>query len=207
MGSSGSNKAQREAQAAEEARQRAIAATQRGIEAAFNTPQREADIQSFLNATRDYYRSDADRQQGDAARELRFAMARTGTAGGSQDAFNNSRLAETYQRGILEADRRAQAAAANLRAQDQQSKQNLFALAQSGLDATTASQQAAQVLRQNLDQARVTANEGSLGDLFASFGDIYKNSVTQDENRRAQRDIYNSLYQPRAQAGGYSGGM
>lgn len=205
MGSSGGN-AQKEAQQAEEQRQRAIQQTQRQIESVFTRPEREQDIGKFLDATRQYYRADVDRQQGDAARNAQFAIARSGQAGGSFDADTNSRLAETYQRGVIEADRRAQAGAANLRSQDQASKQQLFALAQSGLDSGTAAAQSAQALRQNLDMSRVTANENSLGDLFGSFGDIYKNSVTQDENRKAQTKIYNTLYQKSQYGSGYQGG-
>lgn len=205
MGSSG-NSAQREAQAEEARRQAAIAQTQRNIERVFAAPEREADISKFLDATRGYYREDANRQQGDAARNLQFALARTGQTGGAYDVDTNRRLGETYQRGLLEADRRAQSAAANLRASDQQSKQNLLALAQSGLDITTASNNAAQSLRNNLAGATADAREGSLGNLFSSFGDIYNTSVKQQEERRAQKDIYSTLYAPPQYAKGYQGG-
>lgn len=205
MGSSGGD-AQRDAQRAEEARQRAIAATQRRIEGIFSNPQREQDIGKFLEATRGYYRADADKQQGDAAKQLRFALARSGVSGGSYDADTNARLAETYQRGLLEADRRAQSQAQSLRAADQEAKQRLFALAQSGLDATTATQQASQALRQNLATSAVDAREGTLGNLFSSFGDIYANSIKRDEERKAQLHQYNTLYQPTQYGQGYTGG-
>lgn len=206
MGSSGAGDAQRDAQRAEEERQRQVSATQQRIESIFSTPQREADIGKFLEATRGYYRTDADRQQGDAAKNLRFALARSGTTGGSYDADTNARLYETYQRGLLEADRRAQAAAQGLRTADQDAKQRLFSLAQSGLDATTATQQASQALRNNLGQAAVDAREGNLGNLFSNFGDIYKQSVEQQEQKKAQRDIYGTLYAPSQYGSGYKGG-
>lgn len=202
----GADKASREAQAAEAQRQAAIQATQRRVEGIFSAPEREADIQKFLGATRDYYRSDADRQQAEAARNVRFALARTGQVGGSYDVDTNRNLQETYLRGLLEADRRAQSAAQGLRAADQDAKQRLFGLAQAGLDTTTASQNAAQALRLNLGQSTVDAREGALGDLFSSFGDVYKRSTEQREQQRAQRDIYNTLYQPSQYGGGYRGG-
>jgi hypothetical protein len=205
VGSSGGN-ATAQAEQAERERQAQINATQQRIEGVFAAPQREADIADFLEATRGYYRDDANRQQGDAARSLQFALARTGNTGGSYDADTNRRLAETYQRGILEADRRAQSSAAALRSADQQSKQQLLAMAQSGLDMTTASTNAAQALRNNLSGAKADAREGSLGSLFSSFGDIYSNSVKQDEERRAQKSIYNTLYQPQGYQAGYGGG-
>lgn len=205
MGGGGGD-AQRDAQRAEEERQRKIAATQRRIEGIFADPKREQDIGKFLEATRGYYRSDADKQQGDAAKQLRFALARSGVSGGSYDADTNARLAETYQRGLLEADRRAQSQAQQLRAADQEAKQRLFALAQSGLDATTATQQASQALRQNLATSAVDAREGTLGNLFSSFGDIYKTSVEQAEQRKAQKDLYGQLYAPTQYGTGYKGG-
>lgn len=203
----GSNDAQRDAERAERERQAAIQATQRQIDAIFSSPTRERDIADFGAAQRQYYRTDADRQQVDAARNTRFALARSGLTGGQFDADTNAKLAETYQRGILEADRRAQGAVASLRAADQEAKQRLFSMAQSGLDSTTASNQAAQALRQNLEMGRVDAGEKSLGDLFSRFGDIYTQSQKQKEEQRAQRDIYRTLYQPSQYGGGSGGGI
>lgn len=204
---SGSGDAQREAERAERERMAQIQGTQRRVDAIFSSPERERDIADFLAATRQYYRTDADRQQGDAARNTRFALARTGMTGGQFDVDTNARLSETYQRGLVEADRRAQGAAANLRAADADAKQRIFSLAQSGLDATTASNQAAQALRQNLDMGRVDAGERSLGDLFSRFGDIYSQSVKRKEDTRAQRDIYRTLYQPTTVPTQYGGGI
>lgn len=205
MGGGGGN-AQRDAERAEAERQARIAETQRRVNFVFSNPQRERDIADFLGATRQYYRTDADRQQGDAARQLRFAMARSGTAGGQYDVDTNRRLAETYQRGILEADRRAQSAAASLRLADEDAKNRLFSMAQGGLDMTTATQQAAQAMRNNLEMSRADARETGLGNLFSGFGDIYQNSVKQAEDRRAQRDVYNTLYQPKTYGSGFGGG-
>lgn len=206
MGGGGSNSAQREAQQAEKERQAKIASTQKNIERLYADPKREADINAFTDATRQFYRTDADRQQQDAARDLRFAVARSGQTGGQLQADLGGRLYETYQRGILEADRRAQQAAADLRAQDQASKQNLFSLAAAGLDATTAGQNATATLRNNLAGAQATARESSLGDLFGSFADVYKNSIEQGEKRRAERDVYSTLYAPSQYGQGYKGG-
>lgn len=200
------NDAQRDAERAERERQAAIQNTQRRVEGIFSAPQREKDIADFFNATRQYYRTDADRQQGDAARNTKFALARSGVTGGSFDVDTNARLSETYQRGLLEADRRAQGAAANLRAADADAKSRIFQMAQSGLDATTAANQASQALRQNLDMGRVDANERSMGDLFSRFGDIYTSSIKRDEDNRAQKYVYNTSYAPRSQSGGGMGG-
>lgn len=202
-----SNDAARDAERAERERQAAIQATQRRVDAVFSSPERERDIADFLAATRQYFRTDADRQQTDAARNTRFALARTGLTGGQFDVDTNAKLSETYQRGLLEADRRAQGAVANLRAADADAKQRIFSLAQSGLDTTTALNQSAQALRQNLDMGRVDAGERTLGDLFSRFGDIYTQSVKKKEDTRAQRDVYRTLYQPTQYGGGVGGGI
>lgn len=207
MGSSGGDQ-QKEAEKYENERQARIQTTQRAIDKVFGSPQREADIQDFLKASRGYYREDVDRQQGDAARALRFALARSGQTGGQYDVDQNSNLARAYQRGVLEADRRAQSAASSLRAADQSAKLNLFAMASQGLDSNTALNQAAQSLRTNLEQSRADAREGSLGDLFSGFGKVYQTSIEQDEARRAQRDLYRNLYAPTqyGQQQGFGGG-
>ncbi len=206
MGSGGGS-AQRDAERAERERQAQIQGTQRRVDNIFSSPQRERDITDFGAAMRQYFRTDADRQQADASRNTRFALARTGMTGGQFDVDTNARLGETYQRGLLEADRRAQGAVANLRAADADAKQRLFSLAQSGLDATTASNQAAQALRQNLESTRVDAAERSLGDLFSRFGDIYTQSIKKKEDTRAQRDIYRTLFQPTQAPSNYGGGI
>lgn len=203
----GGNDAQREAEEAERERLAAIQGTQRRIDAIFSSPTREADIQNFGAAQRQYFRTDADRQQADAARSTRFALARSGLTGGQYDVDVNALLGEKYQRGLVEADRRAQSAVASLRAADADAKMRLFSQVQSGLDATTASNQAAQALRQNLESTRVDSQERALGDLFGRFGDIYTQSVKRDEDRRAQRDIYRTLYQPTQYGGGLGGGI
>lgn len=206
MGGGGNNNAQREAQAAENERQEQIRRTQQRVEGIFSAPEREQDIQSFLDATRQFYTQDANRQQEDAARNLRFAVARSGQTGGQVQADLGGRLYETYQRGLLEADRRAQSAAANLRAQDQAAKQNIFGLAATGLDMTTAAQNASQALRSNLAGAQADAREGAIGDLFGNFADVYKQSVEQAEKSRAEKSVYNTLYAPNQYGSGTRGG-
>lgn len=56
---------------------------------------------------------------------------------------------------------------------------------------------------------RFDANERSMGDLFSRFGDIYTNSVKQNEDKRAQRDVYRTLYQQTqyGASGGQGGGI
>lgn len=189
-------KAQRSAERAERERQARIASTVSRINQVYDNPSREAEIGDFLNATRQYYRDDLDRQKGDTDRQLRFAMARSGQTGGSVAFDNAKRVGQEYTRGVLEADRRAQAAAADIRAGDEESRLRLIQMAQAGLDTTTASQQAASALRNTLQSGRATATAEGLGDVFGSFADIYRRSRESADQRRGYRDYYNLFYQP-----------
>lgn len=188
--------AQREAQQAERDRQQRISSTVSRINQVYDNPQREAEIGDYLAATRQYYRDDLDRQKGQTDRQLKFAMARNGQTGGSVAFDNAQRVGEEYTRGVLESDRRAQGQAADLRSQDEDSRLRLIQMAQAGLDATTASQQAASAQRTALQSARAAATADGLGDVFGSFADIYRRSQEASSERRGYRDYYNLFYQP-----------
>lgn len=200
------NRAQREAQAAEDQRRREIAETQRRIESIFSDPSRDAGIRDVEEATRAYLTQDLDRQNKRSARELKFALARDGQTMGSVDVDRNRDLSEGYLRGAIEVQRRANAAGNSLRQADQTSKQNLFALAQSGLDMTTAVRQASQTMQANLAGAKTDALQSGLGDLFGDLGAVYKRSRERAGADRAERYQYGTFYQPNAFYSGMGGG-
>jgi hypothetical protein len=210
MGGS-SNKAQRAAEEAERKRKAEIQAAQKRIESIFSSPERQQQIEDFIAAQRSYLQSDLDREHGQNQRQLKFANARSGLSGGSVDVDSNRLLAETYLRGIAEAERRAQTAGADLSAQDQSAKQQLFAQILGGADATTAAQNAAQMMRNNAALAKQDATVNSFDKLFGDFGSIFKHSKEAAGERRAAQE-FGSLFGPRARtqtrvAGGiYTGG-
>jgi hypothetical protein len=206
MGSSSNNRAQREAQAQEEARQRAIQAAQAQVGAIFDNPDRQGQADRLAADTVAFYTRDLDRQAADTDRNLRFALARSGQTGGSVAIDQNRRVGDDYLRGVLDVNRRGQEAAANLRQADEQARANLLAMAQGGLDATTASQQAAQSLRNNLlaGQAGATANQ--LGSMFGQFGDFFRNSRDNAQWRRGLNSATDDIYRPMFGPGGGFGG-
>lgn len=197
----GSNNAAKEANRAEAERREQISATQRRIEQIFADPSREAGIQDVIGATRDYLQGDLDRQTERNQRQLKFATARAGQTFGSVDADRNRDLAEAYLRAGLEVERRAQGAGTSLRQADQVSKQNLFNLATTGIDATTAARQAADAFRVNNDQARQDAMQSGLGDLFGDLGEVYKRSRERAGQQSAEKYQYNTFWQPGAFTG------
>ena len=188
---------------AEKKRKEEIAAAQRRIEGIFSSPSREKEILDFIGAQRGYLQSDLDRQHTKNRLQTKFATARSGLSGGSVDVDRNRTLAETYLRGIAEAERRAQNAGADLRSADQQSKQTLFNQILSGADVGTAATNAAQLMRINSQQAAQDSYVNAFQGLFGDFGDIYKQSREAAGERRASQD-YGSLFgpRPRTQASG-----
>jgi DNA-binding PucR family transcriptional regulator len=193
MGGGGGNQ-QRAAEQAEAQRRADILNTQRRIESIYNTPAREAQIGDLT--------SDLDKKNLQAQRQSKFALARSGQTMGSLNVDTNKRLSDEYLRGTLEAERRAQGSGNALRQADQSSKLNLFQLAQSGVDMTTAANQAAAQMRQNIGMAQAEATQQGLGDLFGTFGDVYKRSRERAGTERAEKYQYGSFWAPSMYGGG-----
>ncbi len=183
-------------------RQAQIKATQGRINQVFDNPRRARDISDFVSAVRTRNMEDLSRQNTDAARELKFALARGGLAGGSVNVDQNRRLADDYNRGLLNVESRAQGAGSQLEAADQDARARLIQLATSGLDATTAASQAAAGLRSNFESARSQAFGEQLGDQFATLGGFVKQRKEESARRQANRDANFNLYGGGAAYGG-----
>lgn len=196
--SSPSNKAANEASRAEKQRQASIANTQSSVNRVFNDPRRQGEISDFVNATREFYGQDLGRQKTQSDRELKFALTRNGVMGGSTQVDQQRRLGEDYQRGLLDVDRRARGAGAELQAADQDARARLIQLATSGLDATTAARQASESMRVGLESAKASATASGLGDVFTGISGFTKSARDDAARRRADRDQGLGLYQPTA---------
>lgn len=194
MGSGGSDKAANEARRQEEKRQAAIAAGTKAVDRVFDAPTRVAQQQDFIDALRQHYRTDADRQKADADRKLRFSMARGGLTGGSAAADGSRNLGEEYAKGLLDAENKAQSAYADLVAQDEQSRQALLSQVRSGMDATTAASRAGAQMRANAGVASADAMATGLGDIFGNTAQLYKDQQEAAERRRGTRDAYGTIY-------------
>lgn len=208
MGSSNNSSATRAAQNAEDQRRRQVERTQQQIEGIYSTPAREGQIQDLIGSTRTFLQTDLDRQNKTAGRQLKFSLARSGQSGGSTAVDQNRDLGDAYLRGVLEAERRAQAAGSSLRGADQAAKQNLFSLAQNGLDMTTAARQAGESMRVNIGNARADSTQSGIGDVFSGFADAYKRSRERAGTAQAEKNQYFSAYAPNSYLGfgGYGGG-
>lgn len=195
MGGS-SNRASRQAEQQERERQAAIAQSTGRINDIFNDPNRTAQYDQLVRDTQAYYQGDLDRQKADTDRQLKFALARGGQTGGSVSIDQNRKVGEEYLRGVIEANRMAQGAGADLRQADEQARSNLLAMAQSGLDATTAASQASASMRNNLLSGQAGATAQGLGNMFGSMSDIFRQSRDASEMRRGQKYGMNQIYSP-----------
>jgi len=194
MSGSSSNSAQRAAEAAERERQAQIRGSVGRINEAFDNPNRQREIGDYLGATRQFYMNDLNRQKGETDRNLKFAMARSGQTGGKVAIDSAARVGQDYNRGVIESDRRAQSAAADLRSQDESSRLGLIQMAQSGLDATTGSSRALSALQNNLQAGRSTATAQGLGDAFGTFANLFKRSQEAAAARRGEKYVYGTQY-------------
>ena len=194
MSGSSSNSAQRAAEAPGARRQAQIGGGVGRINGAFDNPNRQREIGDYLGATRQFYMNDLNRQKGETDRNLKFAMARSGQTGSKVAIDNAARVGQDYNRGVIESDRRAQSAAADLRSQDESSRLGLIQMAQSGLDATTGSSRALSALQNNLQAGRATSTAQGLGDAFGTFANLFKRSQEAAAARRGEKYVYGTLY-------------
>lgn len=188
--SGGSDKASRQASADEKRRLASIAQTQGAVNNVFNDPSRVRDIADFVTATRDYYTRDLDEQKTVNDRQLRFALARGGQIGGSLQVDKQAQFGRDYTKGLLQVDRKARGAGAELESADQDARARLIQLATSGLDMTTAAQQAAAQMRTNLEATRSATQLQGIGDIFGTFGKFYQDSKDAAVRRRADSQAF-----------------
>jgi hypothetical protein len=187
-------RAEKRATAAEKERQASIGRATNRVNAVFDAPERAAQVQAFLDAIRQNFRIDADRQKGVADRRLKFSMARSGLTGGSASVDANRLLGEEYSRGLLDAEARSQEAAGRLRSNDEASRLALIQMVRGGLDATTAAQRAGAAMSQNAQVAEGESVSKGLGDIFGGTASLYKEQQEAAERRRGERAAYGSIY-------------
>lgn len=206
MGSSPSNNASKQAEAQERARQAAIKQSISGIDATFNSPERQKQYTDFLAAVRQFYQDHLGRAQVENSRNLKFSLARSGNTGGSVAVDQGRDLLDAFNRGTVEADRMAQSDLAGLKGADATARLNLIGMAQAGLDATTATSNAALSLKNNLEAGKSQRNAGALDDVFGKFSDLYRRSKEAAATSKGNKYVYNTLYQPSLFSGYNSGG-
>ena len=198
-----SNKAAEEAAAAEKARQAAIAGTQGRVNAVFDSPERQAEIERAIAAQREFETGILNQKKADTDRQLKFALARNGQVGGSTQVDQQRRFGQDYANALLGVERSAQGFGANIRSADQDARARLISLATAGLDATTGVQQAAEAMRVNLQAGNANRNAEGVANAFVNFNDFLKSSRERADRQRADRVAGFNYYQPTSYGGGF----
>ena len=194
MGAGAGNSATRRAERAENARQARMAQGEREVNAAFDAPGRQQQYADFLKAVREGYMLDANKQKAIADRRLKFALARSGNTGGSVAIDQNRTLGEEFTKGIIGSENRAQGALADLKSDDENSRQALISMIRSGADATTAASRMMSMGASNASGAKSRALTDGIGDIFSGTSDLYLRAEDAAARRRGARDAQVSLY-------------
>lgn len=121
----------------------------------------------------DLNKRDVDRQYKDAERANRFGLARAGLMGGSVDVDANADIQERTNEGLMRATGIADAAAADLKTQDERARQSLISMAQSGIDTGTAQTMAMRQLDATAQAANGARQGATIGGLFDDMSQAY----------------------------------
>jgi hypothetical protein len=200
----GAKKAAAQQQAEENARQAKIQAATDTINAKFNDPLRQQTYQEVGNAARDLNLRELQKVFSQYNKQNIFGLARSGLLGGSVDAESGADLQQRFGEGKIKAEKAGLDAQAQLRTQDEKSRQNLISLAQSGIDTGTASTMAANQLSSAADVARAGANTNTLAGLFDGLTQAYL-ARQQGQVMQQQRPAYGGAGGNLFGAGGYAG--
>lgn len=182
----GGGDASAEARRQEAERKRQVEQATRAIDRAYQG--RDVQLQDFVDALRGEFRTEAEKQKEVADRQLKFSLARGGLTGGSAAADAGTRLGEEFTKGLLQGEREAQDALAQLKAADEASRSDLIRLAQGGADVTTAASQAARALQSNLEGAKASSLVTGVGDIFSRTRDLYTRQQEAAARRRGLRE-------------------
>lgn len=188
------NQAEQRAIHEEKLKQEQISNTEKALSDVYDSPERQAQYDDYVAALRDSYGTDLNKQKSSADRNLKFSMARSGLTGGSAAVDSNRTLGEEFQKGVLNAENKAQASLGELKAADEATRSNLFQLGLQGADATTTASRAQAGAQSALASQQATAQAQGLGDIFAGTADIYKRQNEAAAKRAQLTAPVGSLY-------------
>ena len=188
------NSAANAANAANAQQQQQIQQSVSQINNAFNSPNRQAQYQSYGQNLGNYLTGQVNNQEAINARNLKFANARSGLTGGSAAVDSNTQLQKDYTQGLLQASQQAQTGQAALQQSDINAKNQMISLAQQGNYTGAIPTQVAQEQSASLGAAQNAFNPNALGSLFQSTGNIWGAEQTAAANRKSQQSPIGSPY-------------
>lgn len=139
-----------------------------------------------------------------AARDNKFALFAQGLNGGSVDVDESALLRRTLDTGLLNLGAKADAAKADFRGNDEQTRLGLLQSIDAGMDQGSALTSALNQMRINSDRATSQAQGTDIGNLFEGAGLLYTKSQAA-RGQQAARDWWGSNYAPRGRSGSSTG--
>lgn len=174
----------REIDAAERDRQNRIDTTVQLINQAYDSPEREQQYVDFMTNLRGFLGGQLTEQKSGAARQRKFAVARTGQTGGSFDRDTRRTLGDEFADAALDVETRVQDRGFALRDMDEQQRQNLIRLARGGLDTTTAVRRTGALQQADLGRAMTAGQGETLGDVFGQTLETSRGIREREERAR-----------------------
>ena len=175
----------------EASRQNKINLVQGQVDAAYNSPQRQQQYNTFASALRDFYGQALDKKKLQATQQLKFGLAKTGMIGSSVQVDRNRLLGEEMADAAAGSERQVQSALQGLKQSDAQGRIALREEAANGLALNKAGMRATEAQQQALGTADVNARAKGIGDVFENTLGTYK--AIQD--RKALAGGYNASRQ------------
>lgn len=164
------------------------------INAAYTNPNRTNQYEAYNKNLSNYYTGQVNDQEATNARNLKFAMARSGLSGGSAAIDSNTQLQKDYTQGLLQASQQAQAGTSALEQSDINAKNQMISMAQAGGSIGQIPGQVASQQQTSLNAAQNYGNANAVNNLFAGTSQIYNNEQTAAANRKAQTSPFGSYY-------------
>lgn len=192
--SSGPSKAAQAQQAAANQRDQDIQNASNQINSIFDNPARRKQVQDYQNAVQQEQMTGLNTTFGDNARNLKFAMARSGLSSGSEDVDLHDRLNQDYAKGVLQATSAAKTAASNLTAADEAARSRLLAQAASGVGLTDANTEAGNALASNLQAAQGAIAPATFDQFFGGLSNVYNQSQINASRAAAERAGLGTLF-------------
>ena len=200
------NSAANAANAANTQQQASIQNSVNQINSAYSNPNRTNQYAQYNQNLSNYYTGQANTQEATNARNLGFAMDRSGLQGGSASVDSNTQLQKDYTNALLQASQAASAGTSALEQSDINAKNQLIGLAQQGNFTGAVPTAVSQAQNASLGAAQNYGSANALNNLFSGTQGIYQNEQTAAANRQAQQNPFGTNYSSSAYSGGGTGG-
>jgi hypothetical protein len=188
------NSAANAANAANAQQQAQIQNSVNQINTAYNSPNRANQYAAYNKNLSNYYTGQVNNQEATNARNLGFAMDRSGLSGGSAAVDSNTQLQKDYTQGLLQASQQATAGTSALQQADVNAKNQMISMAQAGGSIGNIPGQVASQQQTALGAAQNYGNANAVNNLFAGTQGIVNNEATSAAMRKSQMTPFGSPY-------------